>query len=169
MRGAGQVGHRDERCAGGEPVSRRRAIARCRDLGRDQQGDDAPRRGELQRPLQERDREIGTVGVPRAAGAPPPIPAGQASAQVGRQLLGAKPRRVAHHEVEPSGREHIGELNPVVEPGNFARPGERPPERPNLSQLPAQLRQALRVLRVEPPSCAEQVGPAGDVQAFGDG
>jgi hypothetical protein len=38
-----------------------------------------------------------------------------------------------------------------------------------LSQLPAQLRQALHALRVEPPSCAEQVGPAGDVQALGDG
>jgi hypothetical protein len=69
----------------------------------------------------------------------------------------------------PTTRSHIGELDPVVEPGHLAFSNQRPAQRPDLAELATKLRQPLRALRVEASPRTEQVGTSRDPQTLGDG
>ena len=85
IRGVDQGRRRRERVPGHGP------IAGGGEFGRNQQRDDAARRGELHRALEKRDGQVRPVAEPASRASPPAIAALQPPAHLRRHLFGAKP------------------------------------------------------------------------------
>ena len=122
-----------KRGLGRERVARPRGIAGGGELRGDEQGDHTAPADELTGPLNEREREVGTVREAAAPRAPPSVTCRQPDPLLRRDLLAAHPGRVAQHEIESAAGDDVGEVRLAVKPRQLAIARELPacdPERP---------------------------------------
>ena len=154
-----------------QPPAQRLCVAAGRELGGNEQRNDAARTGELERAFGERHGKIGQVGK-ATGGSHPWTPAGVARGQrfahAWRQPLGAHPRRVPNHEIEPTLRHHIGKVGFEREERGRAVQSQPSARGPQLTQAPSETSQPQSLLEVEAAPPAEQVAIATGVEQVGD-
>ena len=154
-----------------QPPAQRLRVAAGGELGGNEQRNDAARAGELEGAFGESNGKIGQVGKATGCGRPW-TPAGvarrQRFAHAWRQPLGAHPRWVPSHEIEPPLRHHVREVGFEREERGRAFQSQPSACGPQLTQALPETSQPQALLEIEAAPAAEQVAIATGIEQLGD-